>query len=192
MRTVCPDAPSTAAGASAAGEGALVGGFLHSLLTGCRCGGCRQHLVVLRTGDAGLFRCPQGQLLGHQVGGVGGDDAVADAQAHDLVDGLLAGSVQADLAQQITDLARRPQAVDGGLGGGGLAALSENLVGEAEGLRLPVHLAGQGHICPPALAVAPHQHGLRAGEEVRQGGGIQVIDRQPAEIQRKIRSAPAC
>ncbi len=89
MRTVCCDSAADLSRGFGRGEGALVGGFLDSLLTRRRGWGRCLHLVVLRLGYAGLFRSAQGKFFRHQVRGVGRDNAVANAQAHDLIDRLL-------------------------------------------------------------------------------------------------------
>ena len=95
-----------------------------------------------------------------EIAGVGGDDAVADAQIDHALHQFRILAVQPDFGQQMADGPRRPQAGDELIA----AAVLELIVAVGEGLRHAVHLTVQGNRRRAAITVAPGQHQLRAGK----------------------------
>ena len=65
-------------------------------------------------------------ILGYKVRSIGGNDPIADTQAYDLVNRLLVWAVQPDLVQQMSHLARCPQARDEFLAAGEDARVADS------------------------------------------------------------------
>ncbi len=110
--------------------------------------------------------------LQDQVAGIGGDDAVGQAEIHDGGHGFLGWPLPADLIQECADLAGGPQPGHKVIppGGGQLA------VGKDVALVAAIDRPGQGDGdgAGGLGIVAAGQHHLLSGEKVGQGIGITV------------------
>ena len=132
----------------------------------------------------------QDVLLLDEERGVGGDDAVPDAQLDDGVHPLPLLAVEPNLCQQVADLARGPQPRDEACGEPCRTIVAPLGVESALVVELPplaVHLTGERDAGRAALPVAAHQDQLRAREEVGQRVGVGVLDQHIAKVQFDVR-----
>ena len=114
-----------------------------------------------------------------QVTGVGGDDAVADAEVDNALHQFWRFAVQPDFIQQVANGPRGPQAGDEGIA----ARLAKDVVLIHKGLRLAVHFTAQGDGGRATGAIAAGQGQLRAGKEVGQFRGVKLVHHNVAKIQ---------
>ena len=119
-----------------------------------------------------LWTAPDQHRLLDQVGGVLGDDAVAQAELADLFDQLAVGTVQPNLSRQRTRLSRRPQPRDEVV----LVLASRELHLVAEALRLPGSRALHHQLTGSMSPITTKQYQLLTKEQIGQGARVVVLE----------------